>query len=136
GGGEARLRADGYARLGNYAEARLANPGLPFMGWLVVVAKRVAVDYLRAHDSYVDRRHEKDASSPGAWRELDTLPAASQLPAARPPVTGRGTARELLAYAGADLPADQRTALGAWLEGATYDEIAGGGDPKDAERRV
>jgi DNA-directed RNA polymerase specialized sigma24 family protein len=132
----ARLRADGYARLAQFAAARRASPALPFLGWLFVVAKRVAVDYLRAHETYVDRRHVDDASTPGAWRDLDALPADTQLPAARPPVTARGTAHELLAYADTDLPLEQRSALAAWLEGATFAEIADGGDAKEAERRV
>jgi DNA-directed RNA polymerase specialized sigma24 family protein len=131
-----RLRADGFARLARYAEARRHNPAVPFVGWLVVVAKRVAIDYMRGHEAYVDRRHDKDASSPGKWREIGTLPSDSQLPGARPAVTGRGTAREMYAFASAELPIDQRLALAAWLEGATFDEIAAGGDPKAAEKLV
>lgn len=132
----ARLRADRFARLAQYAEARRQNPAIPFMGWLVVVAKRVAIDYMRGHEGYVDRRHEKDASSAGKWREIRTLPSDSQLPGARPAATGRGTAHELYAFAGSELPADQRAALAAWLEGSTFEEIAAGGDPKEAEKLV
>jgi len=132
----ARLRANQFARLGQYVEARRRNPAVPFMAWLIVVAKRVAIDYLRGHETYVDRRHEKDASSPGAWRDIRALPADSQLPGARPAMTSRGTARAMYAFASAELPADQRRALAAWLEGATFEEIAAGGDAKDAEKRV
>lgn len=132
----ARLREHGFARLGRYAEARRSNPALPFMGWLVVVAKRVAIDYMRVHEAYIDRRHQKDASSPGAWREVGTLPSDSQLPAARPPVTARGAAREMYAYARAALPAAQQSALGGWLEGGTFEELAEGGDPRAAEKLV
>jgi len=131
-----RLRDDNFARLGQYAEARRRNPGIPFMGWLVVVAKRVAIDYMRGHDTYIDRRHDENASSPGAWREIGTLPSDSQLPGGRPPVTARGTARELYAFASTDLPEDQRVALAAWLEGATFEEIAAGGDARHAEKLV
>jgi DNA-directed RNA polymerase specialized sigma24 family protein len=131
----ARLRADSFARLGQYAAARRENPSLPFMGWLVVVAKRVAIDYLRAHETYIDRRHVENASTPGTWRELVPLPSDSELPGGRPAITGRGTAHELLSFA-ADLPKDQWGALAAWLEGATFAEIAAGGDAKDAEKRV
>ena len=131
-----RLRADGFARLAQYAEAQRLNPAVPFLGWLVVVAKRVAIDYMRGHEAYVDRRHQKDASSPGRWRDIGTLPSDSQLPGARPAVTGQGTAHEMYAFASAELPIDQRLALAAWLEGATFDEIAAGGDPKAAEKLV
>jgi len=131
-----RLRADGFARLGQYAAAQQSNPALPFMAWLVVVAKRVAVDYLRGHETYIDRRHVVDASSPGKWRDVVTLPPDSQIPDGRPPaITGLGTAHELMAFA-ADLPDDQRTALTAWLEGASFGDIGKDGDAKDGERRV
>lgn len=132
----ARLRADGFARLGQYTEARRHNPAIPFVGWLVVVAKRVAIDYMRSHEAYVDRRHDKAASSPGAWRDIRPLPTDSQLPGARPAMTGRGTAREMYAFASAELPDEQRRALGAWLEGATFDEIAAGGDARNAAKLV
>ena len=132
----ARLRANGYARLKNFVEARRLCPTLPFMAWLIVVAKRVAIDYLRAHETYIDRRHVEGASSPGAWREIASLPSDSQLPGERPPFTGKGTAHELLAYAGSDLPEDQRQALEAWLAGATFEEIAAGGDAREAEKMV
>jgi DNA-directed RNA polymerase specialized sigma24 family protein len=132
----ARLRADRFARLARYAESRQSHPDLPFLGWLIVVAKRVAIDYLRAHDAYVDRRHDKDASSPGAWRQIGALPSDSQLPGARPPITSRGTAREVYAFASAELPPDQRTALAAWLQGASFDDIAARGQPRDAAKLV
>ena len=132
----ARLRARQFARLAQYVEARRQHPTLPFLGWLAVVARRVAIDYMRRHDTYVDRRHEKDASRPGAWREIEALPSDSQLPGARPPVTGRGTAHELYAYAGAELPLDQRAALAAWLEGSTFDEISARGQPRDGKKLV
>jgi DNA-directed RNA polymerase specialized sigma24 family protein len=132
----ARLRADRFARLARYAEARRNHPDLPFLGWLIVVAKRVAIDYMRAHDTYVDRRHDKDASTPGAWRQIGALPPDSQLPGARPPVTSRGTAHELYAFASAELAPDQRTALAAWLEGASFDDIAARGQPRDAAKLV
>src|SRR5262245_55469346 len=51
-----RLREHGFQRLHQYLEVRRADPTLSFMTWLVVVARRVAVDVLRAHPDYVDRR--------------------------------------------------------------------------------
>jgi DNA-directed RNA polymerase specialized sigma24 family protein len=135
----ARLRADGFARLAHYRDARRDNPAVPFLGWLVVVARRVAIDYLRGHDAYIDRRHDKAASSPGAWRDIQAVASDSQLPGVRPAITGRGTARELFAFAGAQLAPDQRRALAAWLEGASFDEIAatgGAASPREAEKLV
>jgi DNA-directed RNA polymerase specialized sigma24 family protein len=134
----ARLRADGYARLRAYAEARREKPGLVFMAWLLVVAKRVAIDYMRAHEEYHDRRREPGASSPGAWRVLDTLVADSRSPGARPSITDEATVHEVLTSA-RDLPDDQRAALSGWLAGQDFSEIAsarGLPSPKDAERAV
>jgi DNA-directed RNA polymerase specialized sigma24 family protein len=130
----ARLRADRFARLAQYTAARQHNPALPFLAWLAVVTRRVAIDYLRGHEAYVDRRHDRDASSPGAWRQIGALPSDSQLTGGRPPVTGRGTAREVYAVASAELPVEQRAALAAWLEGATFDEIPARGAPRRAEK--
>jgi DNA-directed RNA polymerase specialized sigma24 family protein len=131
-----RLCADNFARLRQYTEARRLSPALHFTQWLIVVAKRVAIDYMRGHETYIDRRHEKNASRPGAWREFAALPTDSQLRGDRPAFTNRGTAHELLDFADADLPAEQRAALEAWLGGASFEDIAAGGDAKEAERRV
>lgn len=136
----ARLREDGYARLDAYHQARRGNPGLPFMAWLVVVAKRVAIDYMRSHEEYVDRRADAAASSPGAWRLLETLVGDSRSPEARPrlTITDQTAAAEILVHAAA-LPGDQQAALRAWLIGKGYEEIAdeqGLAGPRDAERAV
>jgi len=93
-------------RLRRYREAQRQNRELPFLGWLVVVARRVAIDYLRGHEAYIDRRHVKDASSPGAWRPVGPLPADSRLSGGRPPVTARGTVRQMLEFARDELPDD------------------------------
>ncbi|HTR53757.1 MAG TPA: hypothetical protein VMJ10_23850 [Kofleriaceae bacterium] len=108
----ARLRADRFRRLQLYLDAKRANPGLRFISWLRVVAKRAGVDYLRAHPDYL--RGET------AWVEPGTLPPASQLRGERPPVTNRGTARELLRHA----DGEQRRALELWAACESYDAIA------------
>ena len=118
----ARLRADRFHRLRLYLEAQRGNPRLRFMPWLRVVAKRVGVDYLRAHPDYV-RRHDAGASEPGRWVEAGTLPPSSQL-GERPPATNRGTARELLRYAAGAIPTDQLHALQLWIAGESFAEIA------------
>jgi DNA-directed RNA polymerase specialized sigma24 family protein len=130
-----RLRANRFGRLGHYLDALRDNPTLPFMAWLAVVAKRSAIDYMRAHETYIDRRRDEQASKPGGWRDVTGLPDDSQL-GARPPYTERGTAHEVMEFAGSDLPMEQRAALEAWLAGSTFEEIAGAGDADDAEKRV
>jgi DNA-directed RNA polymerase specialized sigma24 family protein len=119
----ARLRGDRFARLKLYLDAKRQNPRLRFVGWLRVVAKRVGIDYLRAHPDYV-RRHDANASRPGAWIDAEELPPASQIGGDRPPVTMQGTAAELLAYAAGVIPDEQRRALELWAQGESFDDIA------------
>jgi DNA-directed RNA polymerase specialized sigma24 family protein len=133
----ARLRADRLARLKLYLDAKRTNPRLRFLSWLRVVAKRVGIDYLRSHPDYV-KRDEEDASTPGAWVAPKTLPPASQL-GERPPVTNRGTARELLQFAAGAIPDDQRRALEMWSQSDSFADIAsalGLASTAEAERTV
>jgi DNA-directed RNA polymerase specialized sigma24 family protein len=133
-----RLRKHDFHRLRLYLDARRGNPRLRFMGWLRVVAKRVGVDYLRAHPDYV-RRHDAGASEPGHWVEQKTLPPASRVGGERPPVTNRGTARELLRFAAGAIPAEQVRALELWIASETFSDIAtalGLRDAREAERLV
>ena len=136
----ARLRADGFRRLRMYVDERRTTPELRFLSWLRVVAKRVGIDYLRAHPDYVDRRRAADrGTAPGEWKDRRTLPPASQLPGERPPVTDRGVARELLGYAAEAMPAAQHTALTMWVVSESYPAIAtalGLDSAGDAERVV
>jgi DNA-directed RNA polymerase specialized sigma24 family protein len=119
----ARLKADQFARLRMYLAAKQQNPRLRFLGWLRVVAKRVGIDYLRSHPDYV-RRHDANASRPGAWVDAEELPSASQIFGDRPQFTNAGTAQELLAYAAGVIPPPQRRALELWAQSETFDEIA------------
>jgi DNA-directed RNA polymerase specialized sigma24 family protein len=132
-----RLRANRLDRLRLYLAAKHDNPRLRFMSWLRVVAKRVGIDYLRAHPEYV-RRTREDASTPGRWIEPATLPPASQLAGERPPVTDHNTVRELLEIA-RTFPAAQRRALELWASSESFAAIAhalGMATPAEAERTV
>jgi DNA-directed RNA polymerase specialized sigma24 family protein len=119
----ARLRADRLARLKMYLDAKRANPRLRFLSWLRVVAKRVGIDYLRAHPDYL-RRDESNASTPGKWIDPGTLPPASQIMGERPPITNQGTARELLQFAAGAIPDEQRRALEMWSQSESFADIA------------
>lgn len=131
-----RLRAEDHARLRAFQELRQQSPGLPFMPWLLVVAKRVAIDYMCQHDEYLDRRREKDASHPGAWRVLETL-VDGDSPGVRPPITDEATAHEILESA-ANLPSLQQRALRGWLAGRGFAELAveEGKDAREVERAL
>ena len=134
----ARLRADSFGRLRQYLDAKTQNPRLRFMSWLRVVAKRVGIDYMRAHPDYV-RRHDANASRPGVWVDAGTLPPASQIGGARPPMTNLGTAQELLTYAAGVIPDEQRRALALWAQSESFEDIAralGLPSARDAERTV
>jgi hypothetical protein len=128
-----RLAHQDFHRLRLYLEARESNPRLRFMGWLRVVAKRVGIDYMRAHPDYV-----RTADAP-AWVDPKTLPPESQLPGGRPPVTVMNTANRLLDFARNVLPREQYQALEMWTHDAGFDAIAkdlGLGDAREAERMV
>jgi DNA-directed RNA polymerase specialized sigma24 family protein len=132
----ARLRADQWHRLRLYLEAKRTNPRLRFMTWLRVVAKRVGIDYLRAHPDYL---RTTGASTPGVWIDPKTLPPASQLLGERPPVTDRGTARQLLEFAAGAIPDAHRRALELWTHSEPFDAIArtlGMRDAAEAQRTV
>lgn len=134
-----RLRAHDFQRLRSYLTARAERPGLKFMPWLTVVAKRTAIDCMRAHPDYLDRRREPGASAAGAWIVPGSLPPSSQSPGTRPPMTNRATALELMRYAATVMPDEQRRALELWVHGFGFDDIAKTlalPTPKDAERLV
>jgi len=116
----ARLRADRFARLSLYLDARRANPQLTFVGWPSVVANPLGIDYLRAHPEY-QRRCSATRSRPGAWVRQTQLPE-SKVFGQRPPVTTRVTARRIVDHAG--LPNAQRRALEMWTHGDDLADIA------------
>ena len=135
-----RLREGEFRRLKVYLDARRENPRMTFMPWLMVVAKRVAIDWMRKRPEYVDKRRDRKEGGPaGEWLRLVTLPSESRLPGVRPPLTAHGTAMQMLRHAAEVLPPDQRRALELWTEGLDHGEIANRialGDAADAERLV
>jgi DNA-directed RNA polymerase specialized sigma24 family protein len=127
------LRADDHARLRRYTEALVQNPTLPFFAWLAVVAKRMAIDYMRRQGTYVDRR-----GGGAAWVDTGTLPPDSQLPGERPPFTDGAAARHVRELAATELAPEQHAAVTAWTEGRGFAEIAAelGISERHAERVV
>ena len=134
-----KLRESDHRRLKLFLKARNQDRGLSFLAWLAVVAKRVGIDYLRAHPEYLDQRRQRGAEAAGAWVDVQALPSEWRLPGLRPPVTAAGTAREMLAFARKELPDQQQQALVLWTQGAHPAEIAralGLAEPAAAERVV
>lgn len=111
-------------RLKSYLEKKSNKKG-GFPAWLAVVTKRVAIDYMRSHEDYVDRRRSRgEESAAGMWVIPNELPSDSQLFGHRPPVTDRGSALALLRYAYATLPENQMAALEMWILNKPYCDIA------------
>jgi DNA-directed RNA polymerase specialized sigma24 family protein len=136
----ARLREDDFRRLRGYLASRREKRGLAFMPWLILVAKRVAIDCQRAHPDYVDRRRSAAPDEArGAWISPLPMPSETQLPAGRPPMTNRLMAKQILRYADGALEAPQRRALEMWAGEGSLDDIARElalGGPDEAERLV
>lgn len=130
----ARLREDDFRRL------RGKPAGAAFMPWLIVVAKRVAIDCLRAHPDYVDRRRSaRGDEAPGEWVAPVALAGEREISAGRPPMTNRVLARQILRYADGALDAAQRRALELWAEQRSVEEIVADlalEGPEEAERLV
>ena len=119
-----KLQDDDSRRLRQFVEKRELNKG-GFEAWVVVVTKRVAIDYMRAHHDYIDHRRSRDENDGvGEWVIPQELPSESQLVGSRPPVTNRGAALALLRYAYDTLPVDQMRALELWILNQPYGAIA------------
>jgi len=135
-----RLRDDDYRRLRLYLQMKTERPGLAFSAWIRVVARRVAVDYMRGHGDYIDKRRNRNPeSAAGAWVALTNLPSDSRGAGIRPAYTNRGAAMRMLRYAYSELPADQLEALELWITSTSFADIAtrlGLETPKQAERNV
>lgn len=122
-----KLRDDDCRRLRSYIDKRedkRDEKSGGFEAWLSVVAKRAAIDYMRSHQDFVDRRRDLEASSTGKWVIPGELPNHSQIFGARPPVTDRGSALALLRYAYECLPEEQMKALELWILNNPYEVIS------------
>jgi DNA-directed RNA polymerase specialized sigma24 family protein len=117
-----KLSADDFRRLSHFQAWSEARPGKTFSDWLRIVNANVVRDYVR---SALGETGEIDSAPRGRKRILNEF--AEHLPqemASRPPITLLQTARQLLEYAEGRLPPEQFVALKAWLEGASFEEIA------------
>ena len=133
-----KLRDENSRRLKSYVEGRDGSAG-GFEAWVVVVTKRIAIDYMRAHHDYLDQRRNPDSAEAGEWVIPKELPSDSQLVGNRPPVTTRGAALTLLRYAYDTLPPEQMQALELWILNTPYGGIAQKLDidsAEEAQKRV
>jgi hypothetical protein len=141
-----KLRDHQHHRLKLYLATRQRDPALDFMRWVLVLARRVAIDTQRSHPNYVARRTRAAAASTpaapaprGRWIDHTDLPSDDCLSAGRPPLTNRLAACEILRRADELLSTAQRRALTLWAEDVRHEDIARAlalAGPADAERLV
>jgi hypothetical protein len=94
------------------------------MDWIRIVTANAVRDHLR--EKLGDSRAEApEPGIPSVKRLINEFAVSTGIEniGVRPPFTAEQTARELLDYARAALPAEQFAALRLWLEGADFDEI-------------
>ena len=138
-----RLGKDNHRGLRLFQPWADANPGKDFGDWIRIVTANIARDHVSARLGGAARSADSD-DVPLNKRMLNTL--ASLLPADddyrlafRPSMTNVQLARELLEYAARSLERTQLRALRRWMDGASFDEIAGElglAAPRDADKLV
>ncbi len=114
----------GGAAVGLFPAWKASHPGKTFEDWARIVTAYTVRDYVRRKLGRRPPRRDPDTPSPKRLlNELLASPAAGELVGVRPPFTDAQTARQLLEYAAAHLPADQYAALTLWVQGAEPDDI-------------
>ena len=118
-----RLRRDDFRALRTFGGWRAKHPEKAFPDWLTIVTVNVVRNYITAK---LGTPREDGTSLKQLVNTLaDALPDSDGAgPAYLPHITTKETAQRIIDYARAHLPADQLSALEAWLEGATFEEIA------------
>jgi DNA-directed RNA polymerase specialized sigma24 family protein len=119
-----KVGGGGARGLKHYRAWRERSRGKTFSDWIRIVAANAVRDYVRDH---ADDAAASAGSEPGVGGMLDpsTASAALEEVGELPPITATLTARQLVVYAERHLPEDQRRALGLWIAGYAFDEIAG-----------
>lgn len=134
-----KLGEDRARRLRTFSDWHERNPEKTFDDWARIVAANAIRDYVRAQLGAASTSEgEPLPSAKRLLNEFSMSPRLEEL-GFRPPVTAAQAARQLLEYAEAHLPPAQRQALGAWLDGSTFEEIErdlGLEEPGEAKRLV
>ncbi|HEV7556232.1 MAG TPA: hypothetical protein VGO00_12280, partial [Kofleriaceae bacterium] len=118
-----------------------ANPGKNFGDWIRIVTANMARDHVSSRIGQANRADDEAPLNKRLVNTLASLLADGDDPrlAYKPSSTHAQLARELLDYATRELDPAQFAALRRWLEGGTFDELAGElglSGPRDAERVV
>ena len=117
-----RLRRHEFRALRTFPAWLENNSEKSFVDWLTIVT----VNVLR---NYISSKLGAAAASGASIKQLvntfaDEVNLDDDGPLVRPQITTNETARQIFDYAREHLPEDQLAALGAWIEGASNDEIA------------
>jgi DNA-directed RNA polymerase specialized sigma24 family protein len=119
----AKLQKDEFRALRQFEEWRERHPDKSFHDWLRIVVTNAARDYVRERRGSLAA--PAGADEPTAKQLLEELARAIPLEelGARPAMTAAQTARELLEFAKLHLQKPQVSALVAWLEGSSFQEM-------------
>ena len=136
-----RLKKDDCRGLRLFQPWVEANPGKNFGDWIRIVTANMARDHV---SSRLGEAKCADDEAPLNKRLVHTLASLladgdDQRLAYQPSSTHVQLARELLDHAARELEPAQFTALRRWLEGVTFEELAGElglSAPRDAEKVV
>lgn len=125
-----KLGTDGGRAITGFPRWKGDNPGKDFGDWIRIVTSFTVKDYVRQQLGRAsgggDKAGEQLPSIKRLLNEFATSPAGEEsFGSARPPMTAAQTARELLDWADKTLPKEQMSALSAWLDGASFEEIDG-----------
>lgn len=119
-----------------------ANPEKSLDDWLKIVLENAIRDYVRNELGRTNPSARKGGENvPSRKRILNEFSGSLALNSlgVRPALTLEQTAHELMRFAEGHLSASQNTCLRAWLEGASFEEIAAGAtaaSPEDAQKHV
>ena len=135
-----KLKKDDFHALRSYPPWHERHPDKGFEDWLRIVATNTMRDFVRERRgaSGSDGGGEGEPSVKRLLNEFaESLPLEGL--GARPPMTAEQTARQLREFAERRLEPRQLAALGAWLEGASFEEMRdalGLADAAEAKRLV
>lgn len=119
-----RLKKNDFRALRLFAPWMEVHPGKGFGDWIRIVATNRARDHVTAR---------------AVLETLRTLTDSLEGVGRRPAFTDAMQARQILDFAEGSLPIEQLRALRAWMEGASFEDVARGqglGGARGAERLV
>lgn len=134
----AKLERDEHRALKLYVDWAGRHPDKGFADWIKITLANVVRDHARERRGGEVGQTPEGVSAKRLLNELaQTLPLEDL--GVRPPVTDAQTARQLLEFARGRLAEGQLSALHDWLQGKSYDAIAGDlalESPQEAKRLV